>query len=240
MKSAPPPNYPILITLAYWHGDADMMRSLVKLCVGLQKEHAGRSCAFMLIARRDTPIDQDMVRLIATRFDVFSYQSNRFEKGWPQGPNGVFASTIIEVAKRRNDCDCMFWLETDCVPMRPDWHKILANEWKKRGNNVNIVGCSTTVDGNERTRHITGCALYDQKIALKLTKLIGPGHDAWDWGCRREMLGMGKNTEKVWLKFRYPTADPEWMNHSDPPAIIHGVKNKSLQNMVAEKYGVRI
>lgn len=240
MKAAPPPNYPICIALAYWHGDADMMRSVVRLCVGLQKEHAGRSCAFMLIARRDTPMDQDMVRMLATRFDVFTLQSNRFETGWPGGCNGVFAATIIEMATRRHDVDCFFWLETDCVPMRPDWHQVLANAWRNRSPGVNIVGCKTTTDGNKNTEHITGCALYDPKIAIKLPKLVGPGHGAWDWECRFQMVSMGAHTDKIWLKFRQKTADPKFMQHRDPPAILHGVKDKSLLQMMGDKYGIKI
>lgn len=240
MKSAKAPNYPILITLPYWSGDADMMRSVVKLCVGLQKEHVRRSCAFMLVARRDTPMDQDMVKLLATRFDVFTHQSNRFEKGWPQGPNGIFASTIIEVANRRNDVDCMFWLETDCVPMRPDWHQVLASEWRNRKPGVLVVGCKTTVDGSADSSHITGCALYDPKIALKMKVLTACSAGAWDWEHRRKILGVGQHTDRVHMIYRGKNADPKLVTQKNPPAVLHGIKDDSLLRLMSQKHGIKI
>lgn len=240
MKSAPPPNYPILIALAYWEGDAPMMRSLVKLIVGMQAVHAGRSCAFMLVARRDAKMDNEMVAMLAKKFDVFTLQSNRFEKGWPAGCNGMFAATITQMVTRRTDCDSMFWLETDCVPMRPDWHQILALEWKNRQPGVNIVGCRTTTDGSPNTDHITGCAIYDAKIAMKLSKLVSPSRGAWDWEFRRDIVRMGQHTDKIILKYRATEGAEEMMAFGNPPAIVHGWKNKSLLGLVAKKYGVNI
>lgn len=241
MKGANPPNYPILIALGYWHGDQAAMLSLVKLIVGMQDQHAGRSCAFMLTARRDTNIDSEAVDRLASRFNVFTHKSVRFDTGWPSGSNGIFGSTMIEIALKRRDSDCVFWMEPDCVPLRKDWHQVLAAAWKTRQPGKLILGHKLSIDGRPEGMHINGCALYDTQIARKMPGLTSAGLGAWDWQHRVGIVKNGQDTPVIRLYYKHENAPKNFIEgfKANAPAVVHGFKDRSLLELAAKKFSVK-
>jgi len=129
-QSKPPSIIPILVVISYWEGDKNLAKKLVNLIVGMQSEHAKRSVEIMLVCRQDCKVDLEMVGKLSTKFNVHTFLSKSPFRGWPQGCNGMFASSMIQISQNMNPFGGVFWMEADCVPMRPSWYSELSSAWR--------------------------------------------------------------------------------------------------------------
>lgn len=214
------------------------MVDMCKLIDGLQGAPVPNLCHFLLVSRQDVAPDNVALDILKKKHSAWHYRSQSPLKGWPAGPNGMFGSTINFLHLRNAQYETMFWMEPDCVPMRPNWWFELVEAWRNRPIGKIVVGCMHRVDeNNEDSTHITGCALYDPMIARRLPFLATSDRLAWDWQHRRAMCDYGVNTPAIQNRFRCMNATESTLQ--EPQAVTHGFKDESLIKLVASKYGIK-
>lgn len=234
MNGDKPPQAPILIVIGYWEGDREMCREMVDLMVDLQKKHAGNGCKVWLVCRQDSKIDKEIFRKLQSRFNTEAMVGTSPLRGYPSGSNGVFGTTAIHISNRGERFDPWFWMEPDCVPMRPNWWVDLQDAWVSRGPGVKVMGWKGDCNGDGTGWHITGCALYDQQIARIIPCLTMCDAIPWDYHCRARMLEVGQETNQIHLCWRARDANSGLL--VQPWAVAHGYKDGSLRDVVRKKY----
>jgi hypothetical protein len=229
---------PILIVIPYWSQDRDMAYEVCKLMVGMQPHHMGNTAHILLSNRQDCFPDQSMLQLCNQKFTTFQHHCQSPLRGWPDGANGMFGSSMIHVALTASHLyETVFWMEADCVPMCPNWFWDLVLAWRRKVPQALIVGTDVSVDGTQQGRHINGCALYHPNIARLMPSIASCSGQAWDWILREKIIQVSQNTELIRLMYNARNADPILLTQN-PPVIVHGHKDRSLLDLVKQKHGV--
>lgn len=229
---------PLLIVLAYWEGDRAQATEICKIAAGLQPGHVGPTAHFLLVPRQDCSFDQNMINILAPKFNVFTHQSTSPLKGWPAGANGMFGSSMIHVATNfENKYEAVYWLEPDCVPIVPNWFWDLVLEWRRRHPTTNIVGCRHDCHGDGTGDHISGCALYHPNIARILPEITRCDNWAWDYQHRAAIVRMGGPTKLIQNRYKQTNVDPGVIEEPGV-VLIHGVKSPCVMNAVKKKYRI--
>lgn len=229
---------PILIVVPFWDGDKTQAIELCKIIAGLQAGHAGQTAHIMLVCRQDTKIDQNMIKIISPKFNVFTYKSQSPLRGWPQGPNGMFGSTMIHISNNFKDkYECVYWCETDAIPICPNWFWCLVEEWRKRHATALIVGCRGDCNGDGTGDHITGCALYHPNIARLMPYLTTCQNVAWDYMHRDKIVASGGPSRLIQNRYGQKNLDHGVINEPGV-VVIHGVKTDCIVKAVKQKYKI--
>ena len=88
--------------------------------------------------------------------------------GWPEGPNFYWKQTI-EYLKSKDNKLQWFWMELDCIPLKPNWADVLEEEYYKQGK----FCLGTVQDTNTITKdmyritiakHLQGTAVYPPRV----------------------------------------------------------------------------
>lgn len=229
---------PILICIPFWEGDNGQAIELCRIISGLQATHAANLAHVMLVCRQDWKIDPNMVKIISTKFNTFTFHSNSPLKGWPSGSNGMFSSTMIKICTSyKNKYECVYWMEPDAIPICPNWYWDLVLEWRRRHPSVNVVGCRHDCDGDGKGDHITGCAIYHPDIARILPEITRSDRMAWDYQHREKIVRMGGNTRLIQNRYHQNNL-PSGVIQEPGVVIIHGVKDNSVVHAVKRKFKI--
>lgn len=229
---------PILIVIPYWKGDLEQARELVKIIAGLQAHHVKSSAHVMISMRQDAPHDQNIIKTISSKFNTLTFRCNSPLRGWPNGANGMFASTMIHIAiSLSQNYECVYWMEPDCIPLRANWFWDLYLEWKKRHPSANIIGCRHDCNGDGTGDHITGCAIYHPNIAKILPDIMRCDGIAWDYQHRAKIVRMGAHTNLIQNHYKATTGDPRIIEQNGV-CIIHGFKTNFVSNLVKAKFRI--
>lgn len=229
---------PILIVIPFWKGDLNQAFDLCRIVAGLQANHVGSVAHVMLVCRQDCRIDPNMVKIISAKFNTHTYHSMSPLKGWPSGANGIFGSTMLYISNNMRDkYECVYWMEPDAIPTKPNWFWDLVLAWRGRHTSTWIVGCRSDCNGDGTGDHITGCALYHPNIARLLPEIIRSDRVAWDYEHRAKIVRVGGHTKLIQNRYHQRNVDPGVINEPGV-VIIHGVKDRSLVNVVSKKYKI--
>lgn len=240
-KGLPPLSYqanilsgpiPIMICLAYWDGDKDLAVKVANLMADLQPHHVGNACRVLLVCRQDSKMYPEIYNPLLKKFNVSYHISGSPLRGWPSGPNGMFGNTMLHLCNSAVATECVFWMETDCVPMRTNWFWDLVQLWRNRAPGANIIGCRCDCHGDGTGDHINGCAIYDPQIARIMPSIVSCDNIAWDYCNRQAIVRMGQSTNQIQLRYKATNVEPTILN--DPCCVMHGVKDNSLIDLVRE------
>lgn len=227
---------PILICLPFWKGDQPQAIELCRIMAGLQAGHAGHTAHVMLINRQDCRMDPNMIKIISAKFNTFTFKSPSALRGWPGGCNGMFGTTMIHISNNfSKNYECIYWLEPDCVPIRPNWFWDLVLEWRKRHPKALIVGSRSDCDGNGKGDHISGASLYHPNIARLMPYLTTCDGTAWDYLHREKIVANGGHTNLIQQRY-HQRGLPAGVIEEPGVSVIHGVKDNSIINAVKAKY----
>lgn len=229
---------PILIVIPYWEGDISQAVELCRIVSGLQAHHVKHAAHVMLAVRQDARIDANIVKIISSRFNTMTYKCTSPLRGWPNGSNGMFGAAMTHISNNLvNHYETVFWMEPDCIPIRPNWFHDLYLEWKRRHPTANIIGCRTDCNGDGSGDHITGCALYHPNIARILPDIMRCDGIAWDYQHRAKIVAMGGNTKLIQNWYHARNAAPGIIDQNGVVAI-HGYKDKSLTDLVKRRFNI--
>lgn len=233
---------PMLIAIPFWENDKSQAFDLCRIIAGLQTHHVGNEAHIMLVARQDCRHDINMVKIISAKFNTFTLVSASAQKGWPAGPNGMFASTMIHIStNNRNKYECVYWMEPDAIPLCANWFTDLLRAWRERPSNALIVGCRSDANGDGSGDHITGCALYDPEISRLMPNILRTNGGAWDYENRAVIVQRGHHTPLIENWYKATNADPGIVDRINVGVrIIHGFKDRSLVLHLAKKYGISL
>lgn len=230
---------PILICLPFWDGDKTHAVELCRIIAGLQSGHVGQLANVLLVNRQDCPHDKNMVNIVSRKFNTLTYKTQSPLRGWPQGPNGMFGSTMIHIANNYKDkYECIYWMEPDAIPICPNWFWNLVEEWRRRHPKTLVVGCRADCNGNGTGEHITGCALYHPNIARLMPCLTTCSVVAWDYMHRDKIIQVAGHTNLIQNHYKGRNFDPKTLDVvlKAGCSIVHGIKDLSLINVVKTRY----
>lgn len=201
---------------------------------------------FVFVERFDAQVDRKVLEHVSSRFVTSVHHSTRRATGHPAGCNDLWCDWVVcgalgkYLSGKWADVKCMFTMEGDTIPVHPDWISKLSEEWNKAADAGKfIVGCWMDV-GIPGVGHINGNMLVPPELGRLIPATVGcPPNAAWD-------MYLAKDFHPHWYKsgaianfYRHTNMTEEqasrtWAGSSEPPVVIHGVKDLS-----AEAYGDR-
>lgn len=234
-----------LIILQYYAGDQEAAEELGALIADLERVR-NRNTDILIFRRFDAPEFSFGVRSkLQDKFEKVYFETcrRRDAKGYPFAPNQMWSDIVTlmgQVPQWRDKYFAFLPLETDCVPVHPNWINELIEEFRlARSKDFAAVGHIH----NDPVEHLNGVAVYD----VNLWKIVGGnrlnGSDpqvAFDIYHRRDLLPISYNTPLIMFEYQRPTitADDLFKPWKDgfEPALFHGVKDGSARAAVRAKY----
>jgi hypothetical protein len=241
----------IILNMQFWAGDKDRAMALSRLIADL--EPTPRTDAmFMFTARFDCEHDKETIEYVSQKFPVIIYKTRRNAGGWPNGPNQMMACSyefLVESVKRNSlkginlQTDFVLFMESDCVPLRNNWIRMLSEEFMASGKSV--VGAWLKA-GDANCEHVNGNCLVAMNFYRKFPSIFHPPErGGWDatlaygilphahpskliWSDYQ--LGMNHNPWRgdgyLWEPKRYGCKDNALYGIDLYPAWFHGIKTE--------------
>lgn len=233
---------PMLVCIPFWNGDKAQAMDLCKILAGLQDHHVGNICHVMLVARQDCSHDVNMIKIVMAKFNTFTHITTSPLRGWPNGPNGMFGSTMSHICHNgKNKYECVYWMEPDAIPLCPNWFMDLLHVWRNRHIDAWVIGCRSDCNGDGTGDHITGCALYHPNIAKLMPEITSCTGQAWDYKYRAKIVARGSHTPLIENWYAKRNAPPDIIDRVNVGVrIIHGFKDRSVVDQVAKKFAIKL
>lgn len=235
----------LLIVIQYYDGDKSAAEDLGALIAGL--ERVRNHTADIMIFRRFDALDysNEIIARLRDKFDkVFVETSRRRDaKGYPFGPNQMWADIVGMVSQMpqwRDNYFAFLPLESDCVPVHPNWINELSEEFRfSKAKNYSAIGHIHETP----VKHMNGVGVYDSLIwsIVGGNKLNGANPQvAYDIYHSKDILPLAYDTPLIMMQYQRPTITPsdlfkKWKNGVEP-ALFHGVKDGSARAAVRAKY----
>jgi hypothetical protein len=233
------PQKKLLIVLSYYDGDADAAISLLKLITDLQPERT-KLADILLFRRNDArPINDGVTQPMLGKFDnVHQRKCRRMNaSGYPYGPNEMFYD-LLEMLRReewQTNYFAFLNMETDCVPLNPDWIRMLCDEYKQ----LSVQGAFAVGHVNADPEHLNGSAIYSIDFwqrAGGMAMIGGSAKAAYDIEKRSLIMPLAKDTPLMLLDFNRKTISATDLfsltKASVKPVYFHGVKDASARTAV--------
>lgn len=134
---------------------------------------------------------------------VTKFVENHGVAQWPQGPNAVFKQVqwFYYHKKLRG---AFFWVESDCIPLTPDWLDLVADEYGRCDKPFMGAVVDPHPPKNRAPRHMTGNAVYPDKAYELAPKLMEAHHTAWDVHAAPQILPKAHLTKLIQHDWRRP------------------------------------
>lgn len=228
----------LAIALQVWEGDAQIGKRLTKLICDIEPERRG-DIEFIVSARRGTNAFavNDIAETAKLKFEnVRVIQCKDYASGWPNGSNRLWAETMMRILQMREAgkiaSDGILTFEADCIPLRPDWLNVLAEEWRTRKPGKLCVGHAHVWDGDPKHEptHINGNAIFHAEILAKHPIMNGSDASAgWDAYHGNLLLQIGQDSPFICQSYRLKNVTrgqvESFSKHGQTPALYHGLKN---------------
>lgn len=224
----------------YWEGDKWQAMKLAKLLADLEPVHS-ETADFLFVSRFDCKHDDQTVRYVSRKFNVYTHTSRRRGTGWPMGCNAIFFGMLEWAYHKMNAAmvphyKAVLVLGGDGAPLKADWIPAFVNNLRP---DIFMSGAliPDTVNGHD---HINGdCALLsgDLKFLKWLTLGIGDvsAVAGWDWILSEDFKRWGwQNLPFVKSVWNRPTVftQLDWDAEVAAGTIwFHGQKGHSLLDL---------
>ena len=133
---------------------------------------------FLVAASHRAPSSHRIVEAYSRITDVVEYRCQKDVPGYPQGPTQMFWETFDHIAGLCNGTPGFsLWLESDMVPVKPDWVDRLSSQWKEQPDCL-IMGLRVPVLHRQRflgrpkasKEHINGGACYAHDFSQRISE----------------------------------------------------------------------
>lgn len=188
---------------------------------------------FCISARRDTPPEHlaAMARLLELKFSkVFVITNKRAGVGWPEGPNDLWAETMMRISLLQKHGTtkqkAVLTFEADCLPMRADWIENLREVWAQtEAKAKDVVGHAH----GEPPDHINGNAIFRVGLMRQYPELNGSDkRKGWDAHHGELLLKLGLDTDAIVQAYNLHNYDRAYLEgvrkNGVIPALFHGAK----------------
>lgn len=229
----------LIIALQYCPIDKKEAIELMELLADIEDEPR-YDVVFAISYRNDCrPPEPHILAEFKKKFpDIVLWNGFRDDRGHPAGCNGLWIDTMThatEEGERRN-ISGIFTMESDDYPIRKDWINRLRKEWLQGRiyENKRVIG-HLMPKGLYCPEHINGNALFDTQLLRYMQPVSQcPPNHAWDvWGAKY-FRAVWKDSKFIRNLYREKEVSLERIVdlQRDDVAIIHGVKDDSVINVV--------
>jgi hypothetical protein len=234
----------ILIVLLYWEGDRAQAMKLARLLADLEAGHSARA-DFLFVARFDCKHDDDTIRYVSRKFNVFKHVSQRRGIGWPMGCNSIFFGALEWVyhkmaAKQIPHYRSILILGGDGAPLSRDWLSSFINESEMLHKKQVFVSGALVQAKEHGHDHINGdCMLLSGNLDFLRWLAVTVGDVSvsagWDWVLAKEFENWGWKglpfVKSVWNR-RKEFTQADWDAEVAAGTVwFHGQKAYSLLNL---------
>ena len=233
----------MLVAIQFYGDDRDVAMEVARLMADVEEKRR-MDTDFCFIRRFDTEADLDTEAYVAKKFrKVYSVRSKRREKGWPDGPNGIWHELMtwcwIQVKDHAADWDVVLTTESDAVPTERGWIDRLGAEWvKAQAEGKHMTGC--LVCGQEN--HYNGNALFDPRWMEFFPSMYGTPHKkSWDVYHAKAIMAAGRPTGAIFSDHQRNTITKDELYRERGgvvPALFHGTKDDSARKIVMEEMNI--
>ena len=231
---------PIYLALQYCPLDREQAMASIRLLCSMEATPR-EDVRFVVVHRDDCkPPDDETMAILKGKFPKTEvWRSQRGSRGHPAGCNGMWIDTMTMAAEagHRTNIEGIFTFEPDCVPIRRDWIDKVKADWRwANRNGRRVVG--HLMSGNSTCpEHVNGNMLVHTQVLRGIPQISQcPPNQAWD-------LYAAKFFRPHWLASNFIH---NLYKHTNVPqerilelqrggtAIIHGVKDQSIFNVVKD------
>ena len=230
----------LLIVLNYWDGDAVAAAELADLICDLQATKS-ELADFMLFRRNDAqPIHENVRQKLLTKFDkVHVLKCRRMNAtGYPCGSNEMWYDLldVMHMPEWTHYYYAFLNLESDCVPLDPDWIRKLCDEYRYLVDQEHFA-----IGHFQETPkpHLNGMAIYSTDFWDKaggMNIIGGPAGVAYDFQHASRILPISKDTPLILLDYNRKTIKAQDLfsikKANTNPVIFHGTKDASARRAV--------
>jgi hypothetical protein len=191
---APRASNKLLIALQFWEGDKNSALKVAQFLADLEPRHTDLA-DLLLVQRFDCHMSyRGLLKNLARKFNVFTYESRRRGVGWPDGCNSLWFGTMEWAhsyisSGRVPAYKAIFTCEADGAPVLPDWLARMSAAWdetQRRPKPVYIAGPLVKGDGIEE--HVNGNCLVSGNLNFLhwITRRVTdcPPRAGWDYYLR--------------------------------------------------------
>ena len=187
---------PLLLVLAYCEKDVGLAKSLLTWMGELGGPYPRQS---ILLAADNAVAMPEITALHAQAKDLFGHVETMMvdvpanQQGWPLGANRMFH----QVSRQVMECfrQPFFWLEPDCVPIKPSW--LLELEAAYYQSPKRLMGCFVqSKQVGMPSVYLPGCSIYPNDVHNLLAKSC-ERTGAWDIESAALTIPRAKNTALI-------------------------------------------
>ena len=218
--------------------EIEQAREMARLIVDIEKEPRG-DVEFCLAIRDDVDANAaaEIEAILKQRFPAFTLRSKRYGRGWPDGCNDLWQSTMMQLGQwargGKTKCEAVVTFEPDCIPLRLDWINRLKQEWV-RVRDLGKMAFGTVHDaGGTAGLHINGNMVLDIH-AIKRFPQLQSSHGCWDCFHAKLFLENGVDSPTIIQRYgeRRDLTPEDFAGFrskggDEVPAFIHGIKAMS-------------
>ena len=230
----------ILIAIQFWQGDRDAAMKLARFLADLEPRHTSWA-DILLISRFDCmAADEETVRHVSRKFNVFTAVSPVIQTGWPKGCNGLWSATMQWVrknieAKTTPDYKAVFTCEADGGPCIRNWIEEMSTKWDEANRLRPTYVAGPMVEAVHIHKHINGnCLVSCEPHFLKWVVTVAgnlPEDGGWDyvlfdyfekWGC------VNLHRMRSYYNSKTFTPDQYAQMREEKLIWVHGIDRKSV------------
>ena len=232
----------LIVALQFWEGDRDRAMHLARLIADIEPTKNTR-VDFAFVARFDTAPTPEAVLHVSRKFDVWQIKGTRRGTGWPHGCNELALDLFQQAGYRSKpgrpwaNCKGLYLIESDVMPMCKDWLQRISDEWDVAQEKGKMVLGSWS-PFHSATGHINGNLIVRPDIALKIKGLEScPPKAGWDAYMAPKFCNHWHKSILMQNHYDYRANIPPEILFScvdgiTPPAVVHGVKDRSAERQV--------
>lgn len=185
--------YPLLVVLPFCSKDysqaMDMLRWIQEL--GGCKNNDILLLGDFKMDKRDTDAIHNLAEKSFRKVESIRTPYSLPNESWPIGPNWMFETALRYVYEHYNNP--FYWLEPDCVPLKPGWLERLESEYYKSGKPFMGAIVHSSGQANLPGDHLTGCAIYPNNAHEYLEHIYG-SPKAFDMESAETVVPLTHNT----------------------------------------------
>jgi hypothetical protein len=236
----------ILLALQFWDGDRKAADKLARLLADIEPTHS-KLADILFVRRFDCePLDGETIQHVSRKFNVFDYRSQRRGKGWPDGCNDLWFSTIewvwsMREAQKVPAYKAVFTFEPDGCPLVRDWIPRFISAWDAA--QAPVLGCE--IPKGTCPRHINGNAMFSCELDFLhwASRIVGSvkANRAWDVELAGAFFQRGaKNFHGLRSLWQTPSVSKGFVDGLAAQGVVflHGVKDDSVIRVVRERFSL--
>lgn len=178
----------VVVVLAFCAGDAELMLENVKW-----QGELGGTMGFSAMLSTDATVAEKLTDEIG-KWAWKAYQDVQKyiypqppTTDWPEAPNWAFQHTARHMQTFGKP---WLWLESDAIPLCPQWLLVLAKLYRRVGKP--FLGVQVPAMG-----HFNGVAIYPPDTPTRLPAGMAATNRAWDYESKKEMAGHAYDASSV-------------------------------------------